>query len=502
MARVYDVLIRNAQVYDGEGGPPRSADVAVERERIASVGSLDGCSAKLEVDASGLALAPGFIDVHTHDDFAALLHPDMGFKSRGGVTTCIVGNCGFGAAPFREAVGMLGKLVPSAQLTPYQGHAGYAAALESNPPGVNIGVLAGHGTIRKAAVGSVDRTLTDREMSAMKKLLGEALEAGVFGISSGLIYDPGRYANTDELAELVSVMRGTGALYVTHMRDEGTRLVESVAEAIEIGARGGVGVQISHHKARGRESWGLVKESLKLIEAAQLRGEDVHADQYPYTAGSTSLQTVLENGAFSDDSAAGAMRDVAPAEVVIAAAPGHPEWEGRSIAELSNQFKQGPRAVAELVLGETPGITVVMHMMSEDDVQRVLRHPSTMIGSDGIPTLEGKPHPRLYNSFARVLGHYSRDVGLFDLSTAVFRMTGFAARKFGLRDRGVVKEGAFADLVLFDPAMIIDKGTYENPNQYPVGIRQVFVNGGVAVRDDEVQGQRHGRVLRRGEGVR
>ena len=497
MSKAFDVLIRNAQVYDGSGGPPTQADVALESDRIARIGSLDSSSAKLEVNASGLALSPGFIDVHTHDDFAALLHPDMGFKSRGGVTTCIVGNCGFGAAPFSEAVDMLGKLVPSAQITPYEGHAGYAKALESLTPGVNIGVLAGHGTIRKAAVGSVDRTLSDQEMSAMKELLEEALDAGVFGISSGLIYDPGRYAGTDELAELVSVMQGTGALYVTHMRNEGSGLLDSVSEAIEIGARGRVGVQISHHKARGRESWGLVKESLKLIEDAQRRGENVHADQYPYTAGSTSLQTVLENGAFAEDSQFGEMRLIPPEDVIIASAPGHPEWEGRSVAELSAASGQSPRATAEAILGQSPGMTVVMHMMSEDDVQFVMRHPSTMIGSDGIPTLEGKPHPRLYNSFARVLGHYSRDLELFDLSTAIYRMTGFPGRKFGLRDRGVVKEGAFADLVLFDPATVIDKGTYDDPNQYPVGIRQVIVNGEAAVLDDVVQARRHGRVLRR-----
>lgn len=317
------------------------------------------------------------------------------------------------------------------------------------------------------------------------------------GISSGLIYDPGRYASTDELVELVSVMRGTGALYVTHMRDEGIGLLESVEEAIEIGARGGVGVQISHHKASGRESWGLVKNSLELIEAAQLRGEDVHADQYPYTAGSTSLQTVLENGAFSGVSTPNRMSNLAPADVVIASAPGHAEWEGRSISDLGAALEQTPRAVSEMIVSRAQGTTVILHMMSEDDVQRVLRHPSTMIGSDGIPTLEGRPHPRLYNSFARVLGHYSRDLGLFDLSTAIYRMCGFSARKFGLRDRGVIAEGAYADLVLFDAATVIDMGTFEDPNQYPAGIRQVFVNGRVAVRDDEVQAQRHGRVLRR-----
>jgi N-acyl-D-amino-acid deacylase len=498
MNNAYDVLIRGARVYDGEGAPPVSIDVAVSVDRIERMGSLDGCTAKLEIDASGLALSPGFIDVHTHDDFAALSHPDMGFKSRGGVTTCIVGNCGFGAAPFQQAVAMLGSLTPGPAIAPYEGHAGYAAAVQANTPGVNIGVLAGHGTIRKAVVGSEDRIPSDREMEAMKSYLREALDAGVVGMSSGLVYDPGRYAQTEELAELAGVMRGTGALYATHMRDEGSGLLGSVAEAIEIGARAGVGVQISHHKASGRDSWGLVEASLQLIEAAQLRGEDVHADQYPYTAGSTSLQSTLENGAFANDGRSGGHGELTPDDVVIASAPGHPEWEGRSIAELSTMLGMSPLEAARMVADQARGTTAILHLMTEEDVQRVLRHPSTMIGSDGIPTLEGRPHPRLYNSFARVLGHYSRDLGLFDLSTAIHRMCGFSARKFGLQDRGVIREGAYADLVLFDAKTVIDKGTFDNPNRYPAGIRWVFVNGGVAVRDDTVRAERHGRVLRRG----
>ena len=424
-----NVLIRDARVYDGMGNEPKTSDVAIEDERIAAIGSLDVWSAELEIDASGLSLAPGFIDVHTHDDFAVFYHPDMGFKSRGGVTTCIVGNCGFGAAPFAEAVDMLARLTPGRAIDPYQGHAGYAASVGSITPGVNIGVLAGHGTMRKAVAGSADRELTDREMLAMKEHLREALDAGVFGMSSGLIYDPGRYAGTDELAELAGVMRGTGALYVTHMRDEGLGLRESVEEAIEVGSRGGVGVQISHHKASGRESWGLVQQSLALIAAAQSRGEDVHADQYPYTAGSTSLKTVLENGAFTDTANPNRMSRVAPADVVIASAPGYSQWEGRSIADLSEETGSSPRAVAESIVDRSAGTTVILHMMSEEDVQAVLRHPSTMIGSDGIPTLEGKPHPRLYNSFARVLGHYSRDLGLFDMPTAICRTMSSVPRR-------------------------------------------------------------------------
>ena len=500
MNNAYDVLVRNAQVYDGEGGPPVVADVALQAERIARIGSLDSATAKLEIDAAGLALSPGFIDVHTHDDFAALTHPDMGFKSRGGVTTCIVGNCGFGAAPFREAVEMLGILTPGPLIAPYEGHAGYAAAVQANRPGVNIGVLAGHGTIRKAVVGSAARIPSDREMLAMKDYLQEALDAGVVGMSSGLVYDPGRYAQTDELAELATLMRGTGALYATHMRDEGSGLLDAVAEAIEIGARAGIGVQISHHKASGRNSWGLVESSLQLIEAAQLRGEDVHADQYPYTAGSTSLQATLENGAFAEDSTSAGDAELTPSDVVIASAPGHADWEGRSIADLSTAFGLAPLQAARKIASEAHGTTVILHLMTEQDVQRVLRHPSTMIGSDGIPTLEGRPHPRLYNSFARVLGHYSRDLGLFDLSTAIYRMCGFSARKFGLRDRGVIREGAYADLVLFDAATVIDKGTFDEPNRYPAGIRRVFVNGRLAVCDDKVQTERNGQVLRRGIG--
>ena len=497
MANAYDLLFRDARVYDGEGAPPVTADVAVSGDRIARIGGFEGGTAKLEIDASGLALSPGFIDVHTHDDFAALSHPDMGFKSRGGVTTCIVGNCGFGAAPFQEAVEMLGSLTPGPSITPYKGHAGYAAVVQANAPGVNIGVLAGHGTIRKAVVGSEDRAPSDHEMETMKSHLREALDAGVVGMSSGLVYDPGRYAQIEELAELAGVMRGTGALYATHMRDEGSGLLGSVAEAIEIGARAGVGVQISHHKASGRDSWGLVGSSLQLIEAAQLRGEDVHADQYPYTAGSTSLQATLENGAFAKDGRSGGHSELTPDDVVIASAPGHPDWEGSSIADLSAKLGLAPRAAAQLVADQARGATAILHLMTEEDVRRVLQHPSTMIGSDGIPTLEGRPHPRLYNSFARVLGHYSRDLGLFDLSTAIYRMCGFSARKFGLQGRGVIREGAYADLVLFDAATVIDKGTFDNPNRYPVGIRWVIVNGKVAVRDDKVQPERHGRVLRR-----
>ncbi|MEQ9641713.1 MAG: D-aminoacylase [Alphaproteobacteria bacterium] len=498
MAERYDLLIRNADVYDGSGAAPTRADVAVEGERIVLVGDAGDAEAAKEIDAAGLALAPGFIDVHTHDDFAALTHPSMSFKTRGGVTTCVVGNCGFGAAPYKAAADLLGALTDKGDLEPWEGYAGYMETLATRPLGANIAVLAGHGTIRMSVMGRDSRAPTDDEMEEMKGLMREALSAGVVGLSTGLIYEPGRYAKTDEIAEVAAEMRGTGALYATHMRDEGKGLLASVQEAIEIGERAGVPVQISHHKASGRSAWGLVKDSLKLIESAQERGESVHADQYPYTAGSTMLRSVLQNGALQGNVGGdGGISEARPADLVIASAPGHPEWEGKSVEQLAKMLDMQPRAAAEHVAKQAEGASVILHMMTEDDVQTVLRHPSTMIGSDGIPTLDGKPHPRLYNTFARVLGHYARDLSLMPVEEAVHRMTGFCADKFGLADRGYIREGCFADLVLFDAGKVIDKGTFDDPNQYPEGIVHVFVNGGQVVDDALATEVATGQVLRR-----
>jgi dihydroorotase/N-acyl-D-amino-acid deacylase len=382
---------------------------------------------------------------------------------------------------------------PKGELPGWEGYAGYLGHLAAEPPSVNVAALVGHGTLRLAAMGNAARPPDAAEMAAMRRTLEEGLEAGAVGFSTGLVYDPGRHARSDEIAELASAMRGTGALYATHMRNEGTGLLDAVAEAIGIGERAGVAVQISHHKAAGTDAWGLVTRSLALIEQAKARGLDVDADQYPYTAGSTVLGAVIGMARSGSVGLGGFTGE----SVVIASADGHPEWEGRSLADLAEALGVEPLEAADHVLAAVPGATVVMHAMSEDDVRTVMRHPSTMIGSDGIPTLEGRPHPRLYGTFARVLGRYARDLGLFPLEVAVHKMTGQAAAKFGLRDRGVVREGAFADLVLFDPARILDVGTFEDPNHPPVGIAHVFVNGTAVVRDGVHTGARPGRPLRR-----
>ena len=498
MTQQHDVLIRNAQVYDGSGRPPVQADVAVAGDRVSELGSVEG-EARLEIDAEGLALAPGFIDVHTHDDFAAILHPEMAFKLTGGVTTCVVGNCGMGAAPHSAAAAMARAFHPNQELPDWDGYGGYLDHLEGSPASANIAALVGHGTLRLTAVAKAQGEPTSSEMQQMKDLLAEGLDAGAVGLSTGLIYEPGRHAKTDEIVELASQMAGRERLYATHMRDEGAGLLDSVREAIEIGERAHVPVQISHHKASGRENWGRVTDSLALIEAAQARGLEVHADQYPYTAGSTVLAAIAQNRGLAEadaNSAGGGLGRTSPADVVLASTERHPEWEGRRISDFAEEWGIDGQTAAERILETEPMATVVIHSMSEDDVQQVMRHPSTMIGSDGIPTLEGRPHPRLYGSFARVLGRYARELALFPLAEAVHRMTGFAAQKFRLADRGAVRQGGFADLVVFDPETIIDSGTYEDPKRPPVGIRHVFVNGRHTVRDGLHTGERAGHALR------
>jgi N-acyl-D-amino-acid deacylase len=493
---VNDVVVRGATVHDGTGADGRVADVAVADGRIVAVGSAAEAAATVTVDGEGLALAPGFVDVHSHDDFAVLLTPDMPFKVLQGVTTDVVGNCGMGAAPFEPAADHLplfGAADRRDDLPRWQGYGGYLDALERDPPSLNVAVLVGHGTIRRAAMGDRSGPPTDAELATMRALLAEGLAAGAVGFSTGLIYEPGRQADTDELVALAREMAPSGGRYASHVRNEGEGLLDAVGEALRIGEKGSVGVQLSHHKASGRANWGRVRDSLALLDAARREGHDVTADQYPYTAGSTSLAAVVEH----DRRGAGLGRLEAES-IVLASAPRHPEWEGRSLVALGEDLGCPPAEAARRVVdAEGLGAVVVLHSMSEDDVRTVLRHPTTMIGSDGIPTPGGKPHPRLYGTFARVLGHYARDEGVLSLAEAVHRMTGMPAAAFGLADRGTIRVGAAADLVLFDPATIDDVATYDDPRRHPSGIRSVWVNGVAVVADGAPTGARPGRTLRR-----
>ncbi len=491
-----EMIIRGASVFDGLGGPPPYVDIGIAGGRVRTLGDLSTQSASVDIDATGLAVAPGFIDVHTHDDLAVLRHPGMEYKLRGGVTTSVVGNCGFGPAPFEAGSVLLGALTPGDPLPFYDGHAGYARAVDAVTPGVNVAVLAGHGTIRLAVMGSDERAPSGPELASMQELVREALDAGAFGLSSGLIYRPGRAASTDELIELCAVMAGSGARYTTHLRDEGRGLLAALDEAIRIGFEAGVPVQISHLKVSGRDCWGQAEAALTQIEQAQRDGLDIAADQYPYTAGSTSLRAVLDNGAFTEVGSfgAGALR---ASDIVVASAPDHPEWEGSDIATIADQLGTSERDAAEQVAREAHGATVILHMMAEADVRTILRHPAVMIGSDGLPTLEGRPHPRLSNTFARVVGHYGRDEQVLTVAEAIRRMTAVPAEVFGLVDRGRIVEGAHADLVVFDAERLLDRGTFEHPRRTPEGLSMVIVNGVPALMDGAPTGDRAGQVLRR-----
>jgi N-acyl-D-aspartate/D-glutamate deacylase len=323
--------------------------------------------------------------------------------------------------------------------------------------------------------------------------LTAAVEAGCVGYSTGLIYEPGRYSSSDELVSLAQAMASVGGVYATHMRNEAEGLLGAVLETIHIGEESGVPLQISHHKASGPSAWGLVNDSLAIIDEALTRGVRVTADQYPYTAGSTSLFAVVQN--YEEGTAGIGVVDWST--IVLASSPEHPEWEGKALSQLAAESALSPDELARrIVAQEGYAAIVVIKSISEEDVRTVMAHPTTMIGSDGIPTVGGKPHPRLYGSFARVLGHYVREDPVLSLEEAVHRMTGMPAAKFGLAGRGTIAPGAHADMVLFDPARIDDIATYDSPRQHPTGISHVWVNGTAVVAGGVHTGARPGRALR------
>ncbi|MGI8554563.1 MAG: N-acyl-D-amino-acid deacylase family protein, partial [Dehalococcoidia bacterium] len=491
------VIIRNAQIYDGTGSPPFDADIALRGDRIVTVGQVEA-DAATTIDAKGLALAPGFIDVHSHDDFAVFFSPEMDFKVMQGVTTDIVGNCGSGVVPFDAAAKVFQARYPGNTAPQWDGYPGYMDAIDRDPPSINVAVLVGHGTLRTGAMGIEQREPVADELTRMRSWLREGMEAGAVGLSTGLIYEPGRYAKTDEIIALAHEVAATGGLYASHMRNEAAYLLDAIRETIQIGEQAGVPVEISHHKASGRENWGRVNESLLLIEQARARGLDVTADQYPYTSGSTTFYAVVQNNALNQRGSQGGIGRVEPRHVLFASAPHHPEYEGQTLQDLCDRFDLPAEDAARRIVDEEgTGAFVVIEMMDEADVRTVMRHPTTMIGSDGV-VAGSKPHPRLYGCFPRILGRYVREEGLLSLEEAIYKMTGFPAAKFRLTDRGQIREGAYADLVLFDPATVIDTGTYAEPKQYPRGMPHVFVNGVQVVRDGRHTGARSGRVVRRG----
>ncbi len=476
----FDFVIRGARIIDGTGAPPAMGDIAVDGDRIAAVGELSAVRGGSEIDAAGLVAAPGFIDAHTHDDRALLSDPLMTCKVSQGVTTVVTGNCGISIAPLeadRNPVPPLDLLSESAERF-FPRFRDYYAAIEADPAAVNSLAQAGHNTLRVAAMDDLERAADAGEIKTMRRDLEAALDDGAIGLSTGLFYRPSTAAPTAEVIELARALEAYGALHTTHMRDESEGVADSIAETLEIGREARVPVVISHHKCAGAPNHGRSVETLALIDAAR-KEQDIGLDVYPYIAGSTVLDINRTMGA---------------SRVMVTWSVPHPEHAGRDLDDIAAEMNC---PIAEAADRLQPA-GAIYFMMDEADVRRILAYPHSMIGSDGLPHDE-HPHPRLWGTFPRVLGHYARDEGLFSLEEAVRKMTSLTARQFGLKDRGEIREGAFADLVLFDAETVIDTATFDAPKQPAAGIHMVMVNGRTVWRDGEHTGARPGRPVRLGE---
>ncbi len=468
-----DVTFRSVTIVDGSGSPGVTGDVSVEGGRITRVGT--GVAANREVDGTGFVLSPGFVDTHSHDDGAFLRYPGMEFKLAQGVTTDISGNCGFSTIPNEPGRRyMPGDIAGGgADWTDLDG---FFASCMAKRPAINNAMLVGHNRIRAHVIGMDKRAATPGEITEMRSHVAKAMEQGAVGFSTGLIYEPGRYSDTPELVALASECRPFGALYATHMRNEGAKLLEAVEEARTVAREAGIGLHISHHKSAGMANWGRVRESLAMIDAANAAGEDITLDIYPYTAGSGPMWQYVNLDNIDTAWAA---------NVMIASCPDFPQFEGRMMPDIATELEvELTQAVREVLTSPRGKNVICIHfIIDEADIEANLRHPRVMIGSDGIPELKGNPHPRLFGTMPRVLARYVRERGILTLEEAIHRMTQLSAERFGLAGRGLVREGYWADLVLFDAATVRDLATYETPKREPEGIRMVLVNGQVAIEN-------------------
>jgi len=477
-----DTKIEGVLVCDGTGAPLYPADVAIRDDRIAAVGALKALPAGTVVQGHGQVLAPGFIDVHTHDDRAVLANPTHDCKVSQGVTTVVTGNCGISLAPLslekdRRPAPPLDLIAPTGGHL-FDSFDAYLSALDYAPPAVNVLPQVGHSTLRLAAMEDLDRPASKTELTAMQTLLSDCLEAGAAGLSTGLFYRPAEHAKTEEVIALVSMVGEAGGFHSTHMRDEGDHIHVSIDETARIGREGKAPVVISHHKCSGSGNFGRSVETLAKIDGYRLQ-QPLSLDAYPYVASST----VLDSDRMDDAD-----------RVLVTWSEARPDLAGRDIDELATEYGTDRAGVVEM-LSPAGG---VFFSMDESDVKRILAHPSTMIGSDGLPH-DVRPHPRLWGTFPRVLGHYARDEALFPLEEAVRKMTSLPAARFGLTGRGVIRPGAYADLVLFDPETIIDRATWNDPVMPADGIDMVMVNGRTVWRDEGPTDARPGRALRLGE---
>lgn len=525
---MFDTVVRRGLLIDGVH-PPGTADLGISDGRIVAIGDLSGLEAGEVIDAQGMVVSPGFIDVHTHGDLLPFGAEPGALELaaiRQGVTTQIVGNCGFSVFAYESApqdalrqhvANLLGdgtRVWPTV--------AQYAEDSVDAGLIMNSAALVGHGSVRACLLAETAMRAEDIG-DALQRHIAAAVQAGVVGLSSGLVYAPGVYAETEELIAACRALRSHGLPYVTHVRGETDRIIDSISEAIRIASNARVPLHVSHHKVAGVRNWGKSLQTLAMLEGAVEDGVDVTVDVYPYTAASTSFHSLLpgwaQAGGFKgllDLVGRPDVRDRLRREIAqggdrrwenmagaagwegvrIARLPGASDWEGLTVAELAARQNRDPLdAILDLQVLSGESITVVLDVLSDDDVSRVLASPISMIGSDGIP-LPGKPHPRWAGSFARVLGRYTRDLGVLDLSTAVRKMAAMPAARFKLADRGILTPGAVADIVVFDPVGVEDMATFKHPLERPRGIEMVMVAGSVTMRQGEFTGCRAGTFLR------
>ena len=481
MKKNFDLLIRNASIVDGTNAPRFNGDIGIRGDRIECIGDLSSFCGDLELNLGGRIAAPGFIDSHTHDDRMMLSNPDMAPKVSQGVTTVIGGNCGVSLAPMPRPIP--NPVTPPLNLLDEQGtwfhfptFKSYLEELRANPAATNCAMLVGHTTLRVATMNDFSQAASPSEIQAMRELVNEAMHAGAIGVSTGLFYEPSIAAPTEEVIEVCSSLKKFNGLYCTHMRNEADQVIDSLEESFRIGREVGVPVVISHHKVAEPANQGRSVETLALIEK-NMATQTICLDCYPYTASSTIL---------SADRAATSTR------VIVSWSQSLPEYAGQDLTAIAQKMNCSQEEAVKRLLPAG----AIYFKMDEADVQRILKFDQTMIGSDGLPH-DTSPHPRLWGSFPRVLGHYGRLLGLFPLETAVYKMTGLTAKNFGLKDRGILREGAYADLTLFDADTVDEAATFAAPIAPARGIEAVIVNGAIVWRDGKSTGARPGRVLQR-----
>ncbi len=528
----FDLVIKNAKIVDGTGAPWFKSDLGVTGNKISFVGKLpENIETGEIIDANGKILCPGFVDIHTHSDFLLLRDSLILSKLKQGVTTQGIGQCGLSPAPIsKDKMKLLDQYLGfiKAGAKPdwkWSSFADWLGVLDGLDLGTNIAAFAGHGTIRISVMGFEGRDATEEEIAQMKYLVESSLNEGAFGLSSGLIYPPGVYSSNEEIGRVCAGLQNRNGLYESHMRSESKGVVEGVLETIEIADKNGIPVQVSHHKVLGRNNWGLVKMTLEEIEKARDRGVDITVNHYPYTSCSTTLRSILppwiQEGGL--DKVVERLRDSSIRKrikeeinttsdwenmvqhangcegVRVLYSPETPQYEGKSLVEIGESMGKDPlEAAFDIIIANRGADNACYDSISEDDVKCVMKHHSSMVASDSIPAAEGaKAHPRTYGTNPRVLCKYVREEKTLSLEEAVYKMSGFPAARLGLQQKGIVREGMDADLVIFDQDKIQDTATYENPCQDPLGIEYVFVNGVKTIEYGKHTGKTAGKVLRK-----